>query len=84
MPRGLKSALRTLTRQPAFAAVVVLTLELGIAATIAIFSVVNAVLLASYVPRAAPRRSILPRCCRRSEIWPQAAECIRFRETILV
>src|SRR6187549_840617 len=45
MIRDVRHALRTLQRQPAFAAVAILTLALGIGTTTAVFTVVNGVLL---------------------------------------
>src|ERR1700735_5725551 len=55
LSRDVRHALRVCWRRPGFSAVVVATLAVGIGATLAIFSVVNAVLLRP-LPYKAPNR----------------------------
>ncbi len=56
---SLRSAIRGLTRRPAFAAVAILTLALGIGANAAIFSVFDTVLLRP-LPYVDPDRIVMP------------------------
>jgi len=56
--QDVRYGIRTLIRQPGFAATAILTLALGIGATTAIFSVVNAVVLRP-MPFAQPDRVVV-------------------------
>ncbi len=69
----LKHAFRSLSRTPAFAAVAVATLALGIGATTAVFSVVRAVLW-SPLPFAAPERLVI--------LWETDAHNASFQEGV--
>jgi hypothetical protein len=60
----LRSAVRSVSRYPAFTAVVVLTLALGIGANTAIFSAIHAALLKP-LPFKDPGRLVFASCVRR-------------------
>jgi putative ABC transport system permease protein len=62
MITNIRYALRLLTKNPAFAGVVVLTLALGIGANAAIFSLLDQVLLQS-LPVANPDQLVAKRMC---------------------
>lgn len=76
----LRLAIRSLARRPAFVAVVVLTLALGIGANSAIFSVVNAVLLKPLPYREPERLALIwSRWSNFDKTWVSEAEYLDYR-----
>ena len=75
----LRTVLRSLSRQPGFCAVVILTLALGIGANSAIFSVVNAVLLKPLPYREPERLALLwSRWSNFDKTWLSEAEFLDY------
>ena len=80
LSQDLRFALRSLARRPAFVAVVVLTLALGIGANSAIFSVVNAVLLKPLPYRAPDRLALVwSRWSNFDKTWVSEAEYLDYQ-----
>ncbi len=78
--QDLRFAFRSLARRPAFVAVVVLTLALGIGANSAIFSVVNAVLLKPLPYRAPDRLALIwSRWTNFDKTWVSEAEYLDYQ-----
>jgi putative ABC transport system permease protein len=68
----IRFALRSLRRSPAFTAVAVATLALGIGSSTAMFSVLNAAMGRS-LPLLEPDRLVMGRGTYRGEVWPWAS-----------
>jgi putative ABC transport system permease protein len=79
--RDMRYALRSLSKTPGFTAVAVLTLALGIGATTAIFSIVNAVLIRSLpFERADQLYKISRRSAEQISQWISVPEFIEWQE----
>ena len=81
LTQQLAQSIRSLARRPGFAAVVVLTLALGIGATTGAFSVLHAVLLAS-MPYPEPDRLVLGRRTQDGEVgyWVSMLDYLDYKE----
>ncbi len=80
MPQDLRHAIRQLFRAPGFAAIVIVTLALGIGANTAIFSVVDAVLLRPLTYRDADRLVVVYGSTREDqEVSPVPADFLALK-----
>lgn len=78
---GMRLALRALRRRPGFAALVILTVGLGVGAAAAIFTVVDAVLLAPLPYHAADQLVMIwSRWSNFDQTWLSAAEYLDYRK----